>query len=198
MPVKELSPAQLVENEYRKALTLLQQGKRSESIAGFERALQLEPRHAASRHALVGVLIDLKRIDDAMRQAADGLAADPAQTGIAMILARLQVDKGDTRTAIETLENSLRFAGGRADYHAMLAALLQRDQRHKAAAENFAAALKGNPQNGAWWMGLGISLQADGRAAEAIDAFKRAKATNTLSNELLAFVDGRLAQLQSK
>lgn len=198
MPVKELTPLQIAENEYRKALTMLQQAKRGEAITGLERALQVDPRHAASRHALVGVLIDAKRTEEAMRQAAEGLAADSAQTGLAMILARLQVDKGETKMAIDTLEHSLRFASGRAEYYALLAALLQRDQRHRAAAEHFATALKGNPQNGAWWMGLGISLQADGRTAEAVDAFKRAKATNTLSNELFAFVEGRLGQLQSR
>ncbi|WP_420474196.1 tetratricopeptide repeat protein [Noviherbaspirillum sp. ST9] len=198
IPVKELTPSQMAENEYRKALTLIQQVRRSDAIAGLERALQLDHRHAASRHALVGVLIDAKRTDDAMRQAAEGLAVDPAQTGMAMILARLQADKGETKMAIETLEHSLRFASGRPEYYALLAALLQRDQRHKSAAEHFATALKGNPQNGAWWMGLGISLQADGRAAEAIDAYKRAKATNTLSNELFAFVEGRLGQLQPR
>jgi MSHA biogenesis protein MshN len=44
-------------------------------------------------------------------------------------------------------------------------------------------------------MGLGISLQAEKRNAEALDAFQRAKGSGTLSQELLAFVERRLQQL---
>ena len=51
------------------------------------------------------------------------------------------------------------------------------------------------PQAGVWWMGLGISLEADGRGAEARDALQRAKATGTLSPELAAFVEQKLRQL---
>ena len=45
-------------------------------------------------------------------------------------------------------------------------------------------------------MGMGISLQADNRGAEALDAFKRAKSEGGLSPDLLAFVDQRMKQLQ--
>jgi len=44
-------------------------------------------------------------------------------------------------------------------------------------------------------MGLGISLQALGRRADAREAFRRARAAGGLSNEVLAFVDQRLRQL---
>ena len=45
-------------------------------------------------------------------------------------------------------------------------------------------------------MGLGISLQALGRNTDAQDAFRRARASNTLNPDLQAFVDQRLRQLQ--
>jgi MSHA biogenesis protein MshN len=44
-------------------------------------------------------------------------------------------------------------------------------------------------------MGLGISLQAEKRNAEALEAFQKAKAVGTLSAELQAFVERRLGQL---
>ncbi|MGH8808366.1 MAG: tetratricopeptide repeat protein, partial [Noviherbaspirillum sp.] len=194
--VKELTPQQRAENEYRKALLALQQGKAGEAISGLEQALQLDGQHGAARQALISLLLDAKRQDDAMRRAREGLALNPAQPGLAMILARLQLSRGESRPAIETLERTLPHAVDNADYQAFLAALLQRDEKHKQAAEHYLLALQRAPQNGVWWMGLGISYQADQRAAEAQEAFKRAKATNTLSAELLAFVDGRLSQLQ--
>lgn len=192
---RELTPQQQAENEYRKAILLLQQGKAAEASDGLEAALRLDPRHVGARQALIGVLLDEKRTEDATRIAREGLGLDLHQPGLAMILARLQLEKGDLHPAIETLQRTLPYAADHADYQAFLAALLQRDGKHKQAIEHYLQALQKAPQNGVWWMGLGISLQADQRLAEAREAFMRAKATSALSPELLAFVDTRLGQL---
>lgn len=194
--VKELTPPQRAENEYRKAMLALQQGKRGEASSGLELALQLDPKNSGARHALIGILLEGKHQDEAIQKAREGLDADLAQPALAMILARLQLEKGELRPAIDTLERSLMHASDKADYQAFLAALLQRDGRHKQAVEQYLLALQKAPQNGVWWMGLGISLQAERRVSEAIESFKRAKSTNALSPELLAFVDARLNQLQ--
>lgn len=194
--VRELSQQQRAENEYRKAILVLKQGKTGDAIVGLELALQLDMTHTAARLALVGILVEQNRQEDALRWAREGMQLDSSQIGLAMILARLQVEKGELRPAIETLERTLPYAADRADYQAFLAALLQRDGKHRQAAEHYLQALQRVPQNGVWWMGLGICFQAEQRTAEAVEAYKRAKATNSLSPELLAFVDGRLAQLQ--
>jgi MSHA biogenesis protein MshN len=193
---KELGPQQRAENDYRKAASLIQQGSTSEAIAVLEQALQLDPLHAAARQSLVGLLVESKRQDDALRATREGLNLDPSQAGLAMIQARLQLEKSELRPAIDTLQHSLPHAAERADYQAFLAALLQRDARHKEAVEHYLRALQRAPQNGVWWMGLGISLQADNRVAEAQEAFSRAKASNSLTPELLAFVESKLKQLQ--
>ncbi|KRB84597.1 hypothetical protein ASE07_04150 [Noviherbaspirillum sp. Root189] len=196
--IKEFTAQQRAENEYRKSVDLLQQGRTTEAVAGLDNALQLDPRHAAARQTLLGVLIDNRRTEDALHIAREGIALDPAQPGLAMILARLQLEKGELRSAIETLDRGLAHARERADYLAFLAALLQRDGQHKRAADQYLVALQKSPQNGVWWMGLGISLQAEQRNADAQEAFRRAKSSNGLSPELLSFVDARLAQLQQR
>ena len=73
--------------------------------------------------------------------------------------------------------------------------MLQRLTLHKRAVAEYQAALQLAPQAGVWWMGLGISLEADGRLPEAKDAFQRARATGALSPELAAFVDQKLKRL---
>jgi MSHA biogenesis protein MshN len=192
---KELTPQQQAENEYRKAILLLEQEKAAEASDGLEAALRLDPQHVGARQALIGVLLDNKRVDEAVRIAREGLELDLHQPGLAMILARLQLEKGELHPAIDTLQRTLPYAADRADYQAFLAALLQRDSKHKQAIEHYLQALQKEPQNGIWLMGLGISLQADQRLAEAREAFTRAKATGALSPKLLAFVDTRLGQL---
>lgn len=195
--VKEVTPAQRTENDYRRAVQMLQQqGNTPEVMHALEQVLQQDPRHANARQTLVGLLLQNKRSDDAMRRLQDGLNLDPNLPGLAMTLARLQVDKGDSRNAIDTLQRSLSYAEDRADYQAFYAALLQREGRHREASEHYLIALRKTPKNGLWWMGLGISLQADNRAPEALEAFNRAKASNTLSADLQAFVEQKISLLQ--
>lgn len=194
--MRELTPPQRAENEYRRAMSLLQQGRTAESMSALEQALQLDPQHSVARQTLVGLLLEGKRQDDAIRKLQDGLAIDRSQPGLAMMLARLQVEKGELRPAIDTLQKTLPFVSERADYLAFLAALFQRDARHKEAIENYLLALGKSPQNGLWWMGLAISLQAENRLSEARDSFGRAKASNSLSPDLLAFVEQKLNQLR--
>ena len=185
--------AQRGEGEYRRALASLAEGRVSDAIAGLEQTLRLEPRHDAARQTLIGLLIENRRGDEAMRQLQQALTLDPRQPSLAMLLARLQIERGGT--GIDTLLATLPAAAGNAEYHAFLAGALQRAQRNREAAEQFLAALRSKPQQGVWLMGLGIALQADKRSAEAIDAFERAKASGTLSAELQTFVERRLVQL---
>lgn len=193
--IRELTPQQQAENDYRKATVLVQQGRVAEAISLLEQVLQTDAKNAAARQTLIALLLNGKRQDDAARRAQDGLNLDLKQAGFAMILARLQIEKGEQQLAIATLQRTLPYALDRPEYQAFLAAVLQREGQHKEAVEQYFAALRKAPQNGLWWMGLGISLQADNRAAEAREAFTRARDGNNLSPELQAFVEQKLKQL---
>ncbi|MFJ7566540.1 tetratricopeptide repeat protein [Herminiimonas sp. NPDC097707] len=193
--VKELTPQQRSENDYRRATGLMQQGRIAEAISLLEQALQSDAQNAGARQTLIALLINNKRQDEAARRAQEGLSLDAKQAGFAMILARLQVEKGEQQTAINTLQRTLPYAQDRAEYQAFLAALLQREGRHKDAVEQYLAAVRKMPQNGLWWMGMGISLQVENRAAEAREAFIHARESATLSADLQAFVEQKLKQL---
>jgi MSHA biogenesis protein MshN len=192
--IKEITPQQQAENDYGKAVTLLQQGRTAEASELLGKVLLLDPVNTSARQTLAGLLVEGKHYDEARRSLQDGLKLDPSQTGLAMILARLQVEQGDTQSALKSLQRSLPYAVERPDYQAFLAALLQREGRHKEAIEHYSQALRKSPGSGIWLMGLGISLQAENRQAEAQEAFNRAKASHTLSPELQAFVDQQLNQ----
>jgi len=190
---RQESGSQRAEGEYRHALNALQDGRMTEAVAALEQALKLDPAHEAARQTLVGLLIEAKRSDEAMRHLQTALALDARQPALAMLLARLQIEGGGN--GIDTLTRTLPYAGNNADYHAFLAGALQRAQRHREAAEQYQAALRTAPGNGVWWMGLGMTLQAEKRNGEALEAFQRARASGTLSAELQAFVERRLQQL---
>lgn len=181
------------ENAYRRALLVLEDGRVTEAIATLQGALKIDPRHEPSRQTLVGLLIEAKRPEEAMGQLQAALVLDVRQPALAMLLARLQLEQGGP--ALDTLMRSLPYAVGNGDYHAFLAGVLQRQGQHREAAEHYQAALRSGVQHGVWWMGLGISLQAERRDAEAAAAFQRAQASGALSPELHTFVERRLRQL---
>ncbi len=195
LAVKSVTPQQQALYNYQKALSWLQQGRIAEARNALEEALRLDPYHLAARQALAGLLVELRQLTQAEVILQEGLGLNAEQYGFAMALARLQVERGDTRSALETLYRSLPHAISNAGYQAFLAAILQRTEQHKAAIDHYQAALRLAP-SGTWQMGLGISLQSENRLPEAQEAFRLAKSSNELSTELLAFVDQRLRMVK--
>jgi MSHA biogenesis protein MshN len=178
---------------FQRAQAKLADGRAPEAIADLEAALEIDQHYLAARETLVAILMENGRHADAMRNLRRALAVNPEQAPMAMLLARLQLEHGSG--AIDTLLRSLPYAESNAEYRAMLGALLERSNRHREAAGHYQAALQLQPANGVWWMGLGISLQAEKRNAEAKSAFQRALESGRLSPELQGFVERRLQQL---
>ena len=193
---KETTPEQRADNTYAKAISLIESGQKAEAISALENLLVQNPRHASGRQTLVGLLLDAKRPSDAVRALQDGLRLDPSRTGMTMVLARVQVEIGDTKAAIASLQRSLPYAVKTPEYQAFLAALFQREKQHGEAIEHYRIALRLAPKNGLWWMGYGISLQAENRPTDARSAFVHARDTERLTPELRAFVEQKINQLK--
>jgi len=191
--VRELTPKQMSENSYRRALAALQEGRINAALADLDKAVEIDPRNDAARQTYVSLLLENRRTDDAIRQLRLALGIDARQPGLAIILARLQLEKGGP--ALDTLLKTLPYAGNNAEYLGFLAGVLQREQRHAEAAEQYRNALAIAPDNAIWWMGLGISLQADQHLPEAREAYRHARSGIGLTPELKSFVDRKLDQL---
>jgi len=190
------TPRERAENEYRRALGFVNQGRVQEGMAVLRGALSEDPGHVGSRLALFGLLVEQQRLEEAQALLQEALARDPLQPQLASRLARLQLERGDARSAEETLNKAAGAAVSNAEFRGFHAAVLQRLNRHKDAIGEYQAALRLSPQAGVWWMGLGISLEAEGKPSEALEAYQRAKSAGTLSLELNAFVDQKLRRLQ--
>lgn len=186
------SPHERADGEYRKAIGALNAGRSVEAVESLHAALKHEATHTASRQLLFKLLVESKRLEETAQLLQDGLHLQPAQISWAMSLARLQVDRADLPGAWQTLQRSLPFAADSADFQGFAAHVLQRLGRGKEAAAYYQAATRLAPGESRWWLGLGLALEGDGRAAEAREAFLRAKAGATLSGELATLVEQKL------
>ncbi len=192
---KKITSLQRAESEFQKANLAVKEGRMNDALAGYEGALLIDSSYKDARRAWVGLLINLKRNADAERVLLKGIKRDPHDASFGMLLARLQVERGEIPLALETLQKTLPYAEGQADYQAFLAALLQRENRHDEAVAHYQVALKLVPNNGIWLMGMGISLQALQRNEDARSAYQRALASNSLNPQLQAYVQQKLKDI---
>ena len=184
------------DGEFRRGVNLVNQGRIAEGMDGIRSALQIDPGYETARQTLVALLLESKRMDEAAAVLREGLALNAANSGFAMLLARIMVERNDVKGALALLRAHAPQAGDNAGYPAFAAALYQRLGRHDEAIEQYQAALELAPGAGAWWAGLGISYQATDQRKAAAEAFGRAKSAGNLAPPLLAFVDQRLKQLR--
>jgi MSHA biogenesis protein MshN len=195
--MREMSPSERAETAFRKGVTQIQEGRASAAEISFRDALKQDPSHTGALQALLGLLLDGGRNNDAEQVLHKALEINPRQPRHAMVLARLEVERGDVTGAINTMVGALPYVQSDSDFYAFLAALLQREGRHREAADYYRVALRGVPGNGVWMMGLGISLRASNQSAEARDAFQRAADSGQLSPELQEFVARQLRELSA-
>lgn len=193
--MRDMTPQQRAEVAFRNGVEQLRDARVMAAEAAFREALREDPNHVAARQALLGLLLEARRTDEAEQLLRTALALNPRQPRHAMVLARLQVDRGEVTDAINTLVGTLPYVQTDPEYHAFLAALLQREGRHRETVDYYRVALQSSPGNGLWLMGLGISLRATNQLAEARDAFQRALETRQLNGELAVFTERQLREL---
>jgi MSHA biogenesis protein MshN len=189
------SPRERADIEYRRATSALGQGRSEEAEEALRAALNEDPTYDGARQTLVGMLVEQKRVDEAKKLLQDYLATKPNHIPFATLLARLQIDRGDNNGAVATVLHTLPYAGDNVDFLGFAAALMQRAGRNTEAIEQYRAALRLRPDSAVWWMGLGMSLQANEQKTDALDAYKRALTSGSLSPELQAFVEQRIKQV---
>lgn len=193
---KNRTPQQRTDERYREALRKLSDGQTAQARGDLAEVLQNQPKHSGARLALVGIELDEKHIPQAERLLRDGIQLQPQESTFNMALARLEVERGDVAAGLATLNRGMQNAGDDPEYHAFMAALLQRANRHAEAIEHYQIALR-QREAANWLVGLGISLEGANRAREAEQIYRRAQQSNALPSDLQDFVSQRLQQLKS-
>jgi len=180
------------EAEYRRGMGLVSQGQLKDGAEALRQALKVDRNHNGARQLLVRVLLEQRAMDEVQELLNEAVQLQPGRYQWALSLARLQVERNDPVAAWQTLQLSMAAGSGSADYQGLAGNVLQRLGNYKEAADHYRGALRVSPNDGRWWVGLALALEAGGNTAEARQAFQNARGTGTLSAEMNAFVEQRL------
>lgn len=175
---------------YAAAVTLLRDGDRAGAEAALRDALTARPGDAAATHALAALLLQQGRRGEAEAVLAEALARQPGHTALTVLRARLLAEGGRDRAAAALLEHVKD-----AEAQALLGALQQRLGNDTAAAAAYQRALANAPREGAWWLGLAISLERSQQTAAALEAYRRALTDTRLNAQVNNYVRTRIAAL---
>lgn len=192
---KTASRADVLVYEGRK---LYQEGNVREGISKIIKAVEQDPEHTGARKSLAVLLLEQNRRAQAKELLVEGLRINPGQAEWARLLARILYDEGNLKQARAVLEGAAPPIRANLDYHALYAGILQSMGEHTRAAIVYRNLLKYGGNNGSWWLGLAISLEAMARNSDAVVAYRNALNTPGIKADSEQFIKNRLRSLNQK
>ena len=192
------TPEELAENAYREAARPVSENNAPEAERRLKALLVGQPRHVKARELLVSLQLEAGRWLEAQDSLEQGLTQMPEHNAFRYQLARLYLEHGAEAQSLALLERARTEGRSDAELHAFLAALYQRASRHADAAKSYQDALALRPVEGKWWLGLGISLEAQKNNAGAREAYKRALESGRLVANLASYAEDRLKVLTTR
>lgn len=191
-----LNSKQLAEIAYNKGYQYLLQGNMYQGKEYLRKALSLYIPHIKAREMLAGIYIKSGRLINAAELLSEGVNVVPEYPLFAKLYARVLLEQNKPQLAIRVLERGAGVADVEPDYYALLAASYQRVNEHKKSTDIYLRLVKARPQEGVWWLGLGISLEKTGKNKQALEAYQRAQKTGSLNEGLVKFSNNRVSALQ--
>ena len=162
--------------QLQEGLRLEAEGRETEAVAAYQRALALDRGYAPPHINLVSAYGKLGQFADAERHYRRALELAPDAVELHVNWGMLQAGRGDFAAAIRSYRRGLEINPHSADLHADLGAVLQRTGQAAEAARHLRLALEREPEHRLANFHLARHLLAEDRVAEAIRHLRRTEA----------------------
>lgn len=187
------SPAQRAQLLYQQGMESMGTGHGRMALERLQQALAIQPTLTAARVQAVTLLGEQGQHAEAEALARDGLALAPGEAQLSYLLARSLAGQGDAPGALAVLDRS---ASPGPDAFGLRAGLLSQQGDFRRASADYEKAVRLQPGNSLWWLGLGVALEAQGQPQQARRVYARAQALGMDSHDLNLFLDQKLAALK--
>jgi len=164
---------------YMLGLSSWKSGKLDEAKTGFEKSLELDPRHIKSLLNLTRVLLEQGKSDEALEKVQAGLAIDSTSADGYRLLGRVQGQLGHTEEAITAYQRSIEQDSLDAWSMNNLGHLLLDQGKVSDALPLLARATEIKPENPLFQNNLGMALELSGHNASAAKAYEAALAADS-------------------
>lgn len=191
----DLSESELAALAERKATTAMARGELREAQDHYYQVLAHDPHNQGAREQLAGLLYGEGRLAEANQVLEEGLRLDPGQADFRLLLARIAISAGDRTRALGWLSGYQPDLPGNLDYYATWAGLTQELGQNAQAAELYVKLLRQQPDQGRWWLGLGVAEDGQGHRQRALDAYRNAQLHGNLGEASASWLEQRIAQL---
>ncbi|MFO7993673.1 MAG: hypothetical protein R6U69_05885 [Marinobacter sp.] len=158
-------------------------------------AITREQTAPRSRYVVARALLVEGRQDQALDWLPEDMAVQHPK--LRLLRARAQHANKNLAAALDTLNSNVPPVEGHAEYRVTLATLLQQQGENGEAARHWAELIAWDDSKGAWWVGLAISLEAQGEQVGAARAYQQAAELPGLPRSLADYVQRRLQALRA-
>jgi MSHA biogenesis protein MshN len=191
----DLSEPELAALAERKATTAMAKGQMREAQDHYYQVLAHDPHNQGAREQLAGLLYGEGRLTEAGQVLEEGLRLEPQQADFRLLLARVAISAGDKPKALNWLSGYQPELASNLDYYATWAGLTQELGQHAQASDLYVKLLRQQPDQGLWWLGLGVAEDGQGHSQRALDAYRNAQLHGNLGAASTSWLEQRIAQL---
>ncbi|WP_323888170.1 tetratricopeptide repeat protein [Aeromonas veronii] len=191
----ELSAKELAALAERKATTAMAKGSLRDAQDNYYQVLAHDPYNQGAREQLAGLLYGEGRLTEARQLLEEGIRLDPQQADFRLLLARLAISEGQQQQALGWLSGYQPDLASNMDYYATWAGLTQELGQNADAAALYVKLLRQQPDQGRWWLGLGVAEDGQGHSQRALDAYRNALLHGNLGEASTNWLEQRIGQL---
>lgn len=191
----ELTHRQMADKAIDRANKALESNDFSGATDEFKTALRYVPKDENTRRKLAALYYGNRQVRKSAELLEDGIRLNKNSTALRISLAGILLKEDQSEAALNTLGYIPDNVTTK--YLAMRAALAQKLKKNEWALQSYQILSKRDPDNGRWWLGLGIQQERKADLAQAKESYTKALTMVGLSSQSQAFIRDRLAVLSS-